>query len=475
MTIASLGNQDQTWRAPLDLDALETEIRAGHFAEQFDDDARIDFEVTRSVVAFVSVEHRLRRPDWKALRSDTVRARDHLTQDRRLWVAPLATEILLLLRQGRASEAGPLIDDYVLLTQSENSVRGSLDASNYRAMLELARAELGAAEATAKRVVSACLELDGHEESHQAILAHAVLGQVDYLRNNLRAAVSHFDKLGRPQVTAGFEVYSSHYALRALCDVASGRPKDAFERLDNALAHAGNWRLPHLALLAKTVRCYLEVSYGDGEATSPQEVWSEIADAWRENRSDDSLPWVTRLWLARSLVASFLGKDRPMDAIAIARQLVEVCAASHQRLINARAWVLLGQVLLIGGQGADGCEAIERALVLTEATGATRLFLDQGHEVIDAVRQVAGYKSGTVCDWAGQVVACTSPLELLTPRQKAVLRELAKGGSTKEIARALSLSPETVKSHLKVIFDRLGTSNREGAARAARQAQMALN
>jgi DNA-binding NarL/FixJ family response regulator len=112
---------------------------------------------------------------------------------------------------------------------------------------------------------------------------------------------------------------------------------------------------------------------------------------------------------------------------------------------------------------------------MTDMTGATRLFLDQGSEVIDAVRQVAADKSTTVSDWAAQIIACTSPLELLTPRQKAVLRELAKGGSTKEIARALNLSPETVKSHLKVIFDRLGANNREGAARAARQAHLSLN
>jgi LuxR family maltose regulon positive regulatory protein len=475
MTIGSLGNQDQTWRAALDLDALETEVHAGHFAEQFDEEAKIDLEVTRSIVEFVSAEHSLRRPDWNALRSETLRARGRLGEDKRLHVAPLATEILLSLRQGRASEAAPLIDDYLLLTQSEKSARGSLDATVFRAMLEFARAELGAAEATARRVVATCLELDGHDESHQATLAHAMLGQIDFLRNNLRAAVSHFEKLGRPEVTSGFEVYSSYYALRALCDAASGRPSDAFERLDNALAHARNWRLPHLALFATAVKCYLEASYSDGDANSSPEAWAEVAEAWRENRGDDSLPWLTRLWLARSLVASFLGKERPADAVTVARQLVEVCASSHQRLISARAWILLGHTLLFAGQRAEGRQAVERALVMTDTTGATRVFLDQGSEVIDVLREVAADKSAGVSDWAARIVGCTSPLELLTPRQKAVLRELAKGGSTKEIARALRLSPETVKTHLRVIFDRLGTSTREGAARAARQAHLASN
>lgn len=56
----------------------------------------------------------------------------------------------------------------------------------------------------------------------------------------------------------------------------------------------------------------------------------------------------------------------------------------------------------------------------------------------------------------------------LTARQVEVLRLLATGASNKEIARAIGISPATVKNHLEAIFARLGASNRVQAVMLAR-------
>jgi len=63
----------------------------------------------------------------------------------------------------------------------------------------------------------------------------------------------------------------------------------------------------------------------------------------------------------------------------------------------------------------------------------------------------------------------------LTERQTDVLVMLAKGGSNKEIARALRLSDKTVKAHVSAIFKALNVSNRTKAAHAAREAGLALS
>lgn len=55
----------------------------------------------------------------------------------------------------------------------------------------------------------------------------------------------------------------------------------------------------------------------------------------------------------------------------------------------------------------------------------------------------------------------------LTPRQVDVLRMLVDGRSNKSIARALELSPSTVKTHLEAIFERLHVSSRTQAVVAA--------
>jgi len=61
------------------------------------------------------------------------------------------------------------------------------------------------------------------------------------------------------------------------------------------------------------------------------------------------------------------------------------------------------------------------------------------------------------------------PQELLglTARQTDVLRMLVDGGSNKLIARALDLSPSTVKTHVEAIFQRLQVSSRTQAVVAA--------
>jgi DNA-binding NarL/FixJ family response regulator len=52
----------------------------------------------------------------------------------------------------------------------------------------------------------------------------------------------------------------------------------------------------------------------------------------------------------------------------------------------------------------------------------------------------------------------------LSTRQLEVLEELAKGRSNEEIARRLYISTNTVKFHLRAIYDRLGVHNRVEAA-----------
>jgi DNA-binding NarL/FixJ family response regulator len=58
----------------------------------------------------------------------------------------------------------------------------------------------------------------------------------------------------------------------------------------------------------------------------------------------------------------------------------------------------------------------------------------------------------------------------LTRRQKAVLRELAKGQSNKQIAAALGLSEATVKVHIAAIMKSLKAQNRTHAVLTATQA-----
>jgi len=55
----------------------------------------------------------------------------------------------------------------------------------------------------------------------------------------------------------------------------------------------------------------------------------------------------------------------------------------------------------------------------------------------------------------------------LTPRETEIIGCVARGLQTKEIARDLYISPQTVKNHLKAAYEKMGARNRVEAIMAA--------
>ncbi len=63
----------------------------------------------------------------------------------------------------------------------------------------------------------------------------------------------------------------------------------------------------------------------------------------------------------------------------------------------------------------------------------------------------------------------------LTPREREILALVAGGISNKGIARALTLSPHTVKFHVKALFAKLGAATRaEAVAEGVRRGELTL-
>jgi DNA-binding NarL/FixJ family response regulator len=62
-------------------------------------------------------------------------------------------------------------------------------------------------------------------------------------------------------------------------------------------------------------------------------------------------------------------------------------------------------------------------------------------------------------EWRPQVV-----LQDLAPREREVLRHVAFGRSNKDIALALDIGEETVKTHVRHVLSKLGAENRAQAA-----------
>jgi DNA-binding NarL/FixJ family response regulator len=98
-------------------------------------------------------------------------------------------------------------------------------------------------------------------------------------------------------------------------------------------------------------------------------------------------------------------------------------------------------------------------IVMTRCTGA---------ELAAAITQVAAGHAVFPAGWlsrARRAAAATDPVAGLSPRQREVLELLALGMDNDQIASRLFISRNTVKFHVRTIYERLGVHNRVAAAR----------
>lgn len=92
---------------------------------------------------------------------------------------------------------------------------------------------------------------------------------------------------------------------------------------------------------------------------------------------------------------------------------------------------------------------------------------DSGADLVAAIAQVVAGHSVFPAGWmrSARRVAAGSPLSQLSPRQREVLALLALGMDNDTIATRLYISRNTVKFHVRTIYERLGVHNRVEAAR----------
>jgi DNA-binding NarL/FixJ family response regulator len=159
--------------------------------------------------------------------------------------------------------------------------------------------------------------------------------------------------------------------------------------------------------------------------------------------------------------------------------------------------VVLMDLQMPGSGGVEGIRLMKEAGLAARVIVLTS-FTDDG-KVLPAIRAgAAGYllkdvdpqalaqgirsvHSGQVllnADIAARLLTSPAPAsagraETLTERERDVLREIARGQSNREIARALVVSEKTVKTHVSSILAKLGLQDRTQAALYAVQHDLA--
>ncbi len=177
---------------------------------------------------------------------------------------------------------------------------------------------------------------------------------------------------------------------------------------------------------------------------------------------------------AEAALAHATEPRQPLALLAAHRLLGELATATEQ---HAEAALHLAEALAL----ADACAApYERALTLlalAELHAAARHHA-AATAALDAARTILTPLEARPALTRAAVLAArlaapplpTTPVGLpfgLTPREAAVLRLVAEGLPDSQIAARLFISRNTVNSHLKAIFGKLGVATRAAAARLA--------
>ena len=244
------------------------------------------------------------------------------------------------------------------------------------------------------------------------------------------------------------------------------------------VAETRHWLRLKLACDAETVRLLV----ADGRVAKARQIADDLSASvpmMCEGRKGSAVEtWTSYCILqARILIAEGLADE----ATTLLAPLLDTVAALGWRYREAIISILLALAFEQSGASEKAFVALRRALRLGEAIGMINSFVDEGprlRTLLQRSRRVSLHRlSGEmtyvesllaafdgVCERPSAflipVGAVTPSTDILSPSELRVLHCVAHGLSNKEIGRSLKLTPETVKWHLKNIFEKLDVTSR---------------
>lgn len=159
-----------------------------------------------------------------------------------------------------------------------------------------------------------------------------------------------------------------------------------------------------------------------------------------------------------------LVREYPYDLILLDLQLPDSSGLSLMQKLRAADAMVPIAILSASNSPSD----LETALQLGAAGFISKT--TDGKTLLDAVTQLLYGAQVVIGDTALKIDRQTSAREVgITPRQLEILDLLAEGLPNKVICQRLSLSEDTVKTHLKALFSSLDCHNRTECVTQARK------
>jgi len=256
--------------------------------------------------------------------------------------------------------------------------------------------------------------------------------------------------------------------VRGVLELARGRVADALAAFQAAERQAGRVSAPHqLIARARAWQLYALIRLGD--TTRARQAVAGLSDLDREHGE-----------IRVALAALHLAQNDPGAVEAALAPVLD----GTMPVVGGEAWMVHAFLLAArareaAGDSAAADDALERALDLAEPDGALLWFVlypvpgllgrHTGHRTAHAtlIAEIQGLLAAS----ERGPLAASRPQPLLEPLSNSelrVLRYLPANLTAPEIAAELSVSQNTVKTHLRNLYAKLGTHRRADTVARAR-------
>jgi LuxR family transcriptional regulator, maltose regulon positive regulatory protein len=344
-------------------------------------------------------------------------------------------------------------------------------------LVHWATADLSGMVQSARRVLAASNPSDRSEvftwSQHHVGLYH-------YQRNDLATAEKYLLPLVLQPYTSHAMCFLNSAVLLARIRQAQSQPAEAQEIVDVMLSFALETHSEVARFSAQAFQAELALRQG---RLAEAGQWAEHYGSIRPVPMP--FAYVPPLTLAMILLAQDTPASRQRARQFLA-QMDDYFTPIHYTSVRIRILALQAMLYSAEGDEQQALAALAQSIALAEPGGFLRFFVDLGAPLNPLLLKLA--QRGVSPSYLAEILAAfgadeTSQAEtialasapqpslILTNRELEVLVLLEKRYTDKEIAEALVISPETVRSHVAHLGDKLGARGRRAIVQAAKDQQ----
>jgi LuxR family transcriptional regulator, maltose regulon positive regulatory protein len=383
----------------------------------------------------------------------------------------LAFETLILARYGVLQSAHRTLADYGALCVRNHFAQNLPSINPQRSMLAFLAGDFDAAPTFMRH--SDDRRLDRFEEPEELLtqLTKTLLAVLQYERGELTESAETLASVRIDPEWSLPEILALSTRTRVLLAEHGGDRMETGLLIDQACNEARQQDARRYALFLTALRLELRARRGEHFTDDDADLVSTFDMLSRELTLSEPC-WFFVDQGARGLIPALILRDRATEGLPLCEQMLTLARAQGRRQLEAIAHILIARSRWALDQMEEAANHLRAALVITGTNRSVQPYIDLAADLGKLLVRLSTERgSPALATHRRNVLRALEARAGLEPtgwstlseRERDILSALAAHSTTKEVARTLGLSPETVKHHLKRIFTKLGVHSREEA------------